>query len=89
MEDRVVAERNAALAEGDGTVVDGEGAAAKKDKTAGKVGEAAAESKTTKFSELFLYPASVALGAAIFLALFFRPPERAQQQAAVAGATPH
>jgi len=51
--------------------------------------EVAVQGGQTDFARLFLYPAGVALGAAIFLAVAFRPPARAQVKGAGAAAAPH
>lgn len=49
----------------------------------------AAEGDATNFALLFMHPAAVALAAAVFLAIFFRPPARAQVETAAAAAAPH
>ena len=40
------------------------------------VDDAGKITQVTDFNRLFLYPAAVAAAAALFLAIFFRPPEK-------------
>jgi len=49
----------------------------------------AANGTAIDFARLFAHPALVALGAALFLGVFFRPPARAQRERAEAAAAPH